>query len=49
MNDWISRFDIPLRTLDALHLAITFSYEISLITADEGLAASAKVLGMKNQ
>jgi predicted nucleic acid-binding protein len=48
-RDWISRFDIPLRTLDTLHLAIAFSYEISLITADEGLAASAKVLGVPVQ
>jgi predicted nucleic acid-binding protein len=35
--------------LDALHLAIAFSYEISLITADEGLAASAKILGVPVQ
>ncbi|SKB14155.1 conserved hypothetical protein [Planktothrix sp. PCC 11201] len=35
--------------MDALHLAIAFYYKISLITADEGLAASAKVSGVPVQ
>lgn len=46
-KDWIRRFDTSLRTLDALHLAIAFSHNIPLVTADEGLLASADVLGVK--
>lgn len=44
-RDWIARFEVPLRTLDALHLAITFSSHIPLVKADAGLAASATALG----
>jgi len=40
--------DQPLRTLDALHLAIALDIEAShLVTADRVLAASAKALGLK--
>jgi predicted nucleic acid-binding protein len=46
-RDWIRRFDTPLRTLDALHLAIATSHSIPLVTADEGLAVSADVLGVE--
>lgn len=48
-RDWIARFEVPLRTLDALHLAIAFSYEIPLVTADTGLATSATALGVTVQ
>ena len=41
---WISRFEVPLRTLDALHLAVASQNDIRLVTADVGLAASAGVL-----
>jgi uncharacterized protein len=44
---WIRRFDTPLRTLDALHLAIAFSQEICLVTADRGLAGSAQAFGIE--
>ena len=44
-RDWIRRFDTPLRTLDALHLAIAASHDIPLVTADEGLVVSADLLG----
>ncbi|MCL6754655.1 type II toxin-antitoxin system VapC family toxin [Nostoc sp. CCCryo 231-06] len=44
---WISRFNTPLRTLDALHLAIAFQNNIRLVTADEALATSAEVLGVE--
>lgn len=46
-QDWIRRFDTPLRTLDALHLAIAFSQEICLVTADQGLAGSAETFGIE--
>lgn len=31
-REWISRFNTPLRTLDALHLAIAFQNNIPLVT-----------------
>ena len=48
-RNWIARFDTPLRTLDALHLAIAASHNIPLVTADEGLVVSADVLGVEVQ
>jgi len=44
--DWISRFDTPLRTLDALHLAIAHISKIPLLTADTKFSESAKSLGI---
>ncbi|MDZ8084892.1 MAG: type II toxin-antitoxin system VapC family toxin [Nostoc sp. DedQUE12b] len=46
-REWISRFDTPLRTLDALHLTIAFQNNIQLVTADEALATSAEILGVE--
>ncbi|MEH2127888.1 type II toxin-antitoxin system VapC family toxin [Nostoc sp.] len=46
-REWISRFDTPLLTLDALHLAIAFQNNIRLVTADEALGTSAEVLGVE--
>jgi uncharacterized protein len=46
-QDWIRRFDTPLRTLDALHLAIASAQGICLITADRGLAGSAEAFGVE--
>ncbi len=43
---WIDGFETALRTLDALHLAIAYSQDIRLVTADAGLADSAVVLGV---
>lgn len=48
-REWISRFQTPLCTLDALHLAIASLNNITLVTADQGLAASAGVLGVAVQ
>ena len=45
-RDWISRFDLPLRTLDALHLAVCSINNLSLVTADKKLAQSATILGI---
>ena len=33
-REWISRFTTPLRTLDALHLAVASQNNIRLVTAD---------------
>jgi len=35
-----------LRTLDALHLAVASSGAITVVTADHGLAKSARFLGL---
>lgn len=39
---WMQQFDTPLRTLDALHLAIASDLAIPIVTADIGLAKSAE-------
>jgi uncharacterized protein len=41
---WMKQCNTPLRTLDALHLAIASDLEIPLVTADLGLAKSAEHL-----
>ena len=48
-RDWISRFETPLRTLDALHLAIAALHDLCLVTADKALFVSAEVFGVKVQ
>lgn len=45
-REWISWFTTPLRTLDALHLAVASQNNIRLVTADAALAASAQFLGV---
>jgi len=46
-RELISGFTIPLRTLDALHLAMASSAELRIVTADEGLARAAKAMSIK--
>lgn len=48
-SEWIGGLETPLRTLDALHLAIAYSRGLLLVTADEGLANSAGLLGVAVQ
>jgi len=48
-REWIGRFDTPLRTLDALHLAVAASNDLRLVTADETLAEAANVFGVAVQ
>ncbi len=43
---WIDGLETSLRTLDALHLAIAYSQDIPLVTADAALANSAESLGV---
>ncbi len=47
--DWMDSFVTALRTLDALHLALAFSNEVPLVTADSVLAKSARTLGITVQ
>lgn len=44
---WLSRFTTPLRTLDALHLAVAASHDFDLATFDRGLARAARILGVR--
>jgi uncharacterized protein len=46
-RDWIAQFNTPLRTLDALHLAIATKSNIPILTADLKFAKSAKILGVE--
>ena len=46
---WIAQFTTPLRTLDALHLAVASRQGLTLLTADVQLAESAKFLGVSGQ
>jgi predicted nucleic acid-binding protein len=43
---WLRRLDLPLRTLDALHIAIAQRLDATLVTFDQRMAASARALGM---
>jgi predicted nucleic acid-binding protein len=45
-REWISRFDTPLRTLDALHLTLAALENAQLITADRQLHEGATLLGV---
>ena len=45
-RDWIGQFTAPLRSLDALHLAVASSNEMTFVTADERLAHSAELLAL---
>ena len=45
--NWIAEFNTPLRTLDALHLAITAQNKAPLLTADIKFAESATTLGVE--
>ena len=48
-REWIARMVTPLRVLDAIHLAVAFSNGLSLVTADEVLAESARRFGVKHK
>ncbi len=45
-RDWIGMFSLPLRTLDALHLAIASLEGLDIVTTDPGLFKSAKALSI---
>lgn len=45
-RDWIAQLDLPLRTLDGLHLAVAAMEELEMVTADAGLARTAEALGI---
>jgi hypothetical protein len=43
---WLARFTLPLRALDALHLALADLEGLRLATSDQDLSRSAKSLGV---
>jgi predicted nucleic acid-binding protein len=45
-RNWKGTFDIPLRTLDALHLAVAATSAITIATADAALARAGRSLGV---
>jgi predicted nucleic acid-binding protein len=46
-RDWIGLLNTRVKSLDALHLAIASAEGLMLVTADRGLAESAKTLGVE--
>ena len=45
-RDWIGLFQTNLKTLDALHLAVAHAEGLTVVTADQELAESARVLAL---
>lgn len=45
-KEWISRFDNSLKTVDALHLALSDCEKASIVTLDKKLLASARLLNV---
>lgn len=48
-RDWLASFQTPLRTLDALHLAVAFGGDSTLVSADRELVHSARYCGVKHE
>ena len=46
-GEWIAQLVTSLRVLDALHLAVAFSHNLHLLTADKDLARSAEHFGVE--
>jgi uncharacterized protein len=46
-REFIGRFTTPMRTLDALHLAVAAAEGLRIVTGDEHLARSAKTVGLQ--
>lgn len=45
-REWLSTFTVPLRTLDALHLAVAAMEDCTLLTADAALAKACSRAGV---
>jgi predicted nucleic acid-binding protein len=48
-KEWLKQMEWPLRTLDALHLAVASALEATILTADAHMAQCAKSLGLSFQ
>ncbi|MBN1665108.1 MAG: type II toxin-antitoxin system VapC family toxin [Deltaproteobacteria bacterium] len=47
-REWISQFRLPLKTLDALHLALASCENLTIVTLDRQLHQNAKKLEIKS-
>jgi predicted nucleic acid-binding protein len=45
-RDWVGQFSTPLRSLDAVHLAVASQEEATIVTCDKALASSAELLAV---
>jgi uncharacterized protein len=48
-REFIGRFTTPIRTLDALHLAVAAAGGLRLVTGDRHLALSARTVGVQTE
>ncbi len=48
-RDWLAGFTVPLRSLDAVHLALASQRAAKLVTADRELARAARALDVATQ
>lgn len=48
-RDYIARFDLPLKSHDALHLALCAAEDLTLLTADRQLARNAEALDVRTE
>ena len=48
-REYIARFDLPLKSPDALHLAFSAAEDLTLLTADRQLARNADSLGVRTE
>ncbi|MBI1883222.1 MAG: type II toxin-antitoxin system VapC family toxin [Chlamydiae bacterium] len=46
-RDWLGEFSTPLRSFDALHLAVAVSEDLTPLTSDRAFSKSANALGIK--
>ena len=46
-REWLATFILPLRTLDALHLAVAVMHDCRLLTADVALVKACAKIGVK--
>lgn len=46
-RDMIAEFKANLHTLDAIHLALTFTEKLALVTADQTMASAARRFGIE--
>jgi predicted nucleic acid-binding protein len=47
--NWLAQFAVPLRTLDALHLAVAAQNNLELVTADQQLLQCARKLRVRTR
>ncbi len=46
--NWIAQFNTPLRSLDGLHMAVSSTAQLNLLTADGKLAKAARFFGLES-